>query len=92
VWSAPLRELKKMADLIEAKSQQLLDSMSFGLAPGAKVHRVEGDAEYVCRNEAKLRGPESDDADNGAIDRGKNPALPTAFSQQDGRYDGKNAG
>jgi hypothetical protein len=66
--------------------------MSFGLAPGAEVHRIEGNAKDVRWNETKLRGPESDDADDGAIDCRKNPALPAAFSQQYGRYDGKNAG
>jgi hypothetical protein len=87
------KRLKKDGGLIPSGRLVILDrSMGFGLAPGAKVYRIEGDAEYIRRNEAKLRGPESDDADDGAIDRRKNPALPAAFSQQDGRDDSKNAG
>ena len=89
----PLRGLHKRITHLSAESRVCQSSsMSFGLAPGAKVYRIEGDAEYIRRNEAKLRGPESDDADDGAIDRRKNPALPAAFSQQDGRDDSKNAG
>jgi len=58
--------------------------VSLGLAPGAKIHRVERNAEYVCRNESELRGPKTDHADHGAIDGGQNPSLPTTLPQQDG--------
>ncbi|MFZ1007635.1 MAG: hypothetical protein WAN65_12410 [Candidatus Sulfotelmatobacter sp.] len=89
----PLRGLHAEITHLSAESRACHSgSMSFRLAPGAKVYRIEGDAKYVRRNEAELRGLESDDADDGAIDRRKNPPLPAAFSQQDGRYDGKNAG
>jgi hypothetical protein len=66
-------------------------SASLGFAPGAEIYRVERNAKHVGRNEAELRGAESDHADDSAVDSGQNPALPTTLAQQDGRRNCKNA-
>jgi len=43
--------------------------VSLGFAPGAKIHRVECDAENVSRNKTKLCGPKTNHADDFAIDQ-----------------------
>jgi hypothetical protein len=53
--------------------------MSLRFAPGAKIHRVQSDAEDVCRDETELRRPESDYTDDDAIDRRQNPAFPATL-------------
>jgi hypothetical protein len=69
-----------------------LRSVSFGFAPGTKIYGVKSDAEYICRNEAELRGPKTNHTDYGAIDGRQDPALPATLAQQDGRHNRKNAG
>src|SRR5712691_8444159 len=60
-------------------------SGSLGFAPGAEVDGVEHEAEQIGGDETQLRRPDSDDADDDAIDGGENPALPTPPPHQDGR-------
>jgi hypothetical protein len=55
-------------------------SVGLGFAPGAEIYGVERDAEHVGRNEAELRGAESDHADDCAVDSGQNPALPATLA------------
>jgi hypothetical protein len=66
--------------------------VNLGLAPGAKINGVQGDAEHVRRNEAKLRCAKADEANHDAIDCGENPTLPTSPSYKNGGNDGKYAG
>jgi hypothetical protein len=61
-------------------------------SPGSQVEAVDYDAEHVGWNKAQLSSLDSDDADNGAIDAGQNPALPTASADQNGGDYGENAG
>jgi hypothetical protein len=56
--------------------------VNFGLAPGAEIHRIQGDAKQVGRNEAELRGTKADEANDYTVDCRKNPALPTSPSYQ----------
>ena len=45
-------------------------------APVDEVAGVESDAEKVGGNESELRGLDADDANDGAVDGGNDPALP----------------
>jgi hypothetical protein len=56
--------------------------VNLGLAPGAKINRVQSDAEHIRRNEAELGCAKADEANDDTIDGGQNPALPTAPSHQ----------
>jgi hypothetical protein len=47
-----------------------------GETPGAKVQGVKCDAEEIGRNKAELRGADTDDANDSAVDSGNHPALP----------------
>lgn len=49
-----------------------------------EVAGVKGDAEEVGGDEAELGGAHADDADDGAIDGGDDPALPELLAEQDG--------
>jgi hypothetical protein len=53
-------------------------------APGAKVHPIEYEAKQIGRDEAQLRSFETYDADNDAVHRCQDPALPTSPAYQDG--------
>ena len=53
-------------------------------APGNEIAGVEGDAKEIGGNEAELRGANSDDADDGAVDSGDDPALPELLADQHG--------
>lgn len=58
------------------------------------MHQIAGvkrDAEEIGRNETELSGADADDADDGAIDGGDDPALPELAAKQDGAEDGQNA-
>jgi hypothetical protein len=61
-------------------------------APVDEVAGVEGDAEEIGRDEAELGGADADDADNGAIDTGDDPALPEFLTDQHGGEHGQHAG
>jgi hypothetical protein len=66
----------------------------FGLLFGAPVDEVagvEGDAEEVGGDEAELGGAHANDTDDGAIERGDDPALPELLADQDGSEHGQNA-
>jgi hypothetical protein len=65
-------------------------SGGLGFPPGAKVHRIERDAEYIRRDKSELRCAETDHADDRAIDARQNPAFPTALAQQNGGNNSKN--
>lgn len=57
-------------------------------APVDEVAGVEGDAENIGGNEAELGGADADDAHDGAVDSGDNPALPEFLADQHGCGDG----
>ena len=70
---------------------QRLLVLLFG-APVDEVAGVEGDAEEVGGDETELGGADADDADDGAIDGGDDPALPELLANEDGGSDGQDAG
>ena len=53
-------------------------------APGNEIAGVEGDAKEIGGNEAELGGTNADDADDGAVDSGDDPALPELLADQHG--------
>ena len=61
-------------------------------APAGEVAGVDGDAEEVGGDEAELGGAEADDANDGAVDGGNDPALPEFLANEDGGGDGEHAG
>ncbi len=61
-------------------------------APVDEVAGVEGDAEKVGGDEAELGGADADDADDGAVDSGNDPALPELLANEDSGSDGQDAG
>jgi hypothetical protein len=60
-------------------------------APGAEVLRVENDAEHIGREEAQLRGPDTDDADDHAVGSGDHPSLPDFPPHQNGGENSEDA-
>jgi hypothetical protein len=60
--------------------------------PGDDVGGVQGDAEEIGGDEAELGGAHADDADDGAVDSGDDPALPELFAEKDGAENGEDAG
>ena len=65
--------------------------MLFG-APVDEVAGVKGDAQKVGGDEAELGSAHADDADDGAIDGGDDPALPEFLANEDGGEHGQHAG
>ena len=65
--------------------------MLFG-APVDEVAGVEGDAKKIGGDETELGGADTDNADDGAIDSGDDPALPEFFANEHGGENGQNAG
>ncbi len=63
---------------IDIRALKRLAALRF--APGAQVHCVESNTEQVRGNEAELRRPQADEADDRAIDSRQNPTLPATFS------------
>ena len=61
-------------------------------APLGEVVGVEADAEKVCGDEAELRRPDADEANNQAIQRCDDPPVPEFSADQDGGDDGQHAG
>ena len=61
-------------------------------APGAEVDGVEGDAEEIGGDKAELGRAGADDADDGAIDGGNDPALPELLAEQNGTENSQDAG
>ncbi len=53
-------------------------------APVDEVAGVEGDAKEIGGDESELGGADADDADDGAIDSGDDPALPKLFANEHG--------
>jgi hypothetical protein len=67
----------KFATLTDVVAHQKALSVNLGLAPGAQIEGVQGDAEYIRWNKAELGCAKSNEADYDAIDGRQNPALPT---------------
>lgn len=61
-------------------------------APGAEIHGIKRDAEKIGGNKAELRRANTDNADDSAVNRGDDPALPKLLAEQDGAKNGQNAG
>ena len=61
-------------------------------APSTEVDGVKGDAEEIGGYEAELRRAGANDAHDGAVDGGDDPALPELLAEQDGAENGQNAG
>ena len=76
-------------DLSRAPSR--LFGLLFG-APVDEVAGVEGDAEKIGGDEAELGGTNANDADDGTVDSGDDPALPEFLANQNGGDDGQDAG
>ena len=55
-----------------------------------EIAGIESDAEEIGGDKAELSGAEADDADDGAVDRGDDPALPKLAAKQDRAEDGEN--
>ena len=64
--------------------------MLFG-APVDEVAGVEGDAEKIGGDKSELGGAYADNADDGAIDSGNDPALPEFFANEHSGENGQNA-
>lgn len=67
----------------------------FGLFFGAPIDEVAGiecDAEEVGGDEAELGGADADDADDGAVYSGDDPALPVLLTDKHGGDHGQDAG
>ena len=70
------------------------DAALFGLLFGEPVDEVagvEGDAHKIGGDETKLGSAEANDADDGAVDGGDDPALPEFLANEDGGENGQNA-
>ncbi len=61
-------------------------------APVDEIAGVEGDAEEISGDEAELGGADANDADDGAVDTGDDPALPELLANEHGGEDGQHAG
>ncbi len=61
-------------------------------APVDEVAGVEGDAKEIGGDESELGGADADDADDGAIDSGDDPALPELLADEHGGEHGQDAG
>jgi hypothetical protein len=59
-------------------------------APRADVAGVQRDTEEIGGNKTELRSAQTDDANNHAVDRGDDPALPQFLSDEDRGEDGQN--
>ena len=53
-------------------------------APVDEVAGVEGDAEEIGGDETELGSADADDADDGAVDCGNDPALPELLANKHG--------
>ena len=61
-------------------------------APVDEVAGVEGNAEKIGGDETELRGADANDADDGAINSGDDPALPEFLTNEHGGEHRQNAG
>ena len=66
-------------------------ALFFG-APVDEIAGIEGDAKKIGGDETELGGADTDNADDGAIDSGDDPALPEFFANEHGGENGQNAG
>jgi len=60
--------------------------------PVDEIGGVQGDAKKIGRYETELGSADADHADDGAVKRGHNPALPELLAEEDSAQDGQNAG
>jgi hypothetical protein len=74
--SATIQALKDIS--LQAENAVQLACLRF--SPRAQIHRIQGNAENVRRDEAELRCAESDHAHDCAVDACQNPTLPAAPS------------
>jgi hypothetical protein len=65
--------------------------MTGRLAPGAQVQGIQPDAEDIRRDETELGGPQTDEAQNHAIDCRQKPTFPATLANQDCGTDSENA-
>ena len=56
-----------------------------------QIHGADHDTENIGRDQAELRGPKTDDADDDAVDRAERPSLPTTAPDKDCRSNRQNA-
>ena len=56
-----------------------------------QVHGTDYHAKNVGRDQAELRSPKTDDADDNAVDRAERPSLPTTAPDKDCRSNRQNA-
>jgi hypothetical protein len=61
------------------------------VSPRAQIETVEDDAEQVCGDETELRRPETDDANDEAVNTGQHPSFPISSANQDGWEDREHA-
>ena len=61
-------------------------------APVDEVAGVQGDAEKIGGNETELRGADTNDTNDSAIEGGNDPTLPELLANEHSRQDGQNAG
>jgi len=61
-------------------------------APVDEVAGVEGDAEEIGGDEAELGGADPNDADDGTVNTGDDPALPELLANEHGGENGQHAG
>jgi hypothetical protein len=60
--------------------------------PVDEVAGVQGDAEKIGGNETKLRGADTNDTNDSAIEGGNDPTLPELLANQHGGKNRQNAG
>ena len=65
--------------------------MFFG-PPVDEVAGVQGDAEKIGGNETKLRGADTNDTNDSAVEGGHDPTLPELLANQHGGKNRQNAG
>ena len=61
-------------------------------APVDEVAGVQGDAEKIGGNETELRGADTNDTNDSAIEGGNDPTLPELLANEHSRQDGQDAG
>jgi hypothetical protein len=75
--------MTKMSLLIPTVVMRGCSILLFG-APLDEVAGVEGDAEEIGGDETELGSADADDADDGAVDCGNDPALPELLANEHG--------
>ena len=87
--------IRTSASIGTLRNRPVRELRLFGLLFGAPVDEVagvEGDAEKVGGNETELCSADANDANDGAIEGGNDPALPEFLANQDGGENGQHDG